>query len=114
MLEGGCSGARVASPLSHIVSRFYLSQDPPLYFDEILWPSHLKAHAHLFENQDVESGQLVPSESGTKPLQVIEAQDPPGKGSPKKIDDIIKQGCEALLSSLSHWQQQHEQKGSVS
>lgn len=29
-------------------------QDPPGYFDDIVWPGYVKSHGYLFENQDVE------------------------------------------------------------
>lgn len=75
-----------------------------MYFDEILWPSHLKAHAHLFEDGNVENGPVLAGE-GAKRLTVVEAQDPPGTGSPRKIDDIVAEGCQALLAALDKWQQ---------
>ncbi|CAO1637028.1 unnamed protein product [Sympodiomycopsis kandeliae] len=78
-------------------------KDPPLYFDEILWPSHLKAHAHLFEGDNVETGRVL-SSKGENKLTVVEAQHPPGTGSPRKIDDIVAEGCEALLAALAKQQ----------
>jgi len=36
-------------------------QDPPGYWDNIVWPAYLKAHRKIFQNSDVEHGQpLVP------------------------------------------------------
>lgn len=100
-------------PSSHWRSH---TQDPPLYFSHILWPSHLKAHAHLFENGDVEAGALRgdahdddaedaehrPSSSGAhpRPLQVIEAQDPAGKGPPRTMDEIVRDGARVLCQAL--------------
>lgn len=34
-------------------------QDPPHYFDNIVYPAYVDAHKHLFENQDVEKGELA-------------------------------------------------------
>ena len=37
-------------------------QDPPRYWDDIVWPAYLKAHCKMFQNNDIEHGQpLVPS-----------------------------------------------------
>jgi nicotinamide/nicotinate riboside kinase len=39
------------------------SQDPPGYFEHVIWPGYVQAHKALFEGGDVEKGQLVqPSE----------------------------------------------------
>ena len=36
-------------------------EDPPGYWDDIVWPAYLKAHHKMFQNNDVEHGQpLVP------------------------------------------------------
>jgi hypothetical protein len=35
-------------------------QDPPHYFDNIVYPAYVDAHKHLFTNQDVEKGELAP------------------------------------------------------
>lgn len=35
-------------------------QDPPHYFDNIVYPAYVDAHKHLFTDQDVEKGQLAP------------------------------------------------------
>lgn len=41
--------------------------DPPGYWDDIVWPAHLKAHRKMFQNNDVEHGQpLVP------PLPIVQ------------------------------------------
>ncbi|ODV60596.1 ribosylnicotinamide kinase [Ascoidea rubescens DSM 1968] len=32
--------------------------DPPNYFDDLVWPSYIKYHKHLFENDDMERGEL--------------------------------------------------------
>lgn len=33
-------------------------EDPPGYFDDIVWPAYIKAHKHLFRNDNVEAGDL--------------------------------------------------------
>jgi hypothetical protein len=35
-------------------------QDPPHYFDNIVYPAYVEAHKQLFENGDVEKGKLAP------------------------------------------------------
>jgi len=36
-------------------------EDPPGYWDDIVWPAYLKAHRKMFQNNDIEHGQpLVP------------------------------------------------------
>lgn len=35
-------------------------QDPPHYFDNIVYPAYVEAHKQLFENGDVEKGELAP------------------------------------------------------
>lgn len=80
------------------------SQDPPLYFDEILWPSHLKAHSQLFEGGDVEHGKPAQRatagevDSSSPPITVIEAQDKEGKA--RQLDEMIDEGCQVLLKAL--------------
>lgn len=90
-------GARYPNLLLLTTRPLSRSQDPPLYFDEILWPSHLKAHARLFQNGDVGSGQ---TNEGARDIHVIEGQDPPGKGKPTSLDDVVAEGCEVLLRAL--------------
>ncbi|PPR01343.1 hypothetical protein CVT24_006321 [Panaeolus cyanescens] len=36
--------------------------DPPQYWEKIVWPAYLKAHKHMFENEDVLSGSPKSSE----------------------------------------------------
>ncbi|CAO1622690.1 unnamed protein product [Parajaminaea phylloscopi] len=76
-------------------------KDPPLYFDRILWPSHQKAHAHLFQNGDVESGALSPTTPGAQTIRIIEAQDPAGQGSARPMDAIVSEGARILAEAVS-------------
>lgn len=46
-----------------IRSLFALVQDPPGYFENVVWPGYVEAHKAMFENGDVEQGRLIqPSE----------------------------------------------------
>lgn len=73
-----------------------------MYFDEILWPSHLKAHSQLFEGGDVEHGKPAPRakgvDSSSPPITVIEAQDREGKA--RQLDEMIDESCQVLLKAL--------------
>lgn len=86
-------------------------QDPPLYFDRLLWPAHLKAHAPLFERGDVQTGALLPepepkeeqkstSDAPRAPLYLLEAQSPPGQGPPRSMDDLVDEACAFIVDTL--------------
>ena len=34
-------------------------QDPPGYWNDIVWPAYLKAHSKMFRNNDVEHGEAL-------------------------------------------------------
>lgn len=75
-------------------------EDPPFYFDEIVWPAYLEAHAKMFENSDVEHGALLPTsdENNTdggpvKDLVLIEAEALQKEG-------VTDQACQAVLHGL--------------
>ena len=36
-----------------------LWRDPPGYWEDIVWPAYVEAHAELFEGGDVESGRQI-------------------------------------------------------
>ncbi|UZJ53924.1 hypothetical protein CBS101457_003244 [Exobasidium rhododendri] len=64
-------------------------QDPPGYFEHIIWPGYVQAHKNFFEDGDVEKGRLVkPSEEVTgdgapvKDLILFEAESMP-------LEDIV-------------------------
>jgi nicotinamide/nicotinate riboside kinase len=37
----------------------YVWQDPPGYWDNVVWPAYYETHQHLFSNHDVEHGDPV-------------------------------------------------------
>ena len=56
-------------------------EDPPFYFDEIVWPAYVEAHGRMFERGDVEHGALVktatddtPDGGPVKDLVLLEAE----------------------------------------
>lgn len=68
--------------------------DPPQYFDKIVWPGYLKAHAHIFEDPAV--GELK-QEWGPKgrDLHVIK----PGKGE-EGMTEAFDECCEAIVNGV--------------
>ncbi|TXT04346.1 hypothetical protein VHUM_04113 [Vanrija humicola] len=65
--------------------------DPPNYFDNIVYPGYLKAHAHLFANGDVEHGALLP-DTGITVLR-------PGEGVPG-MTKIVTEAGEVLVADV--------------
>ncbi|WFD00966.1 hypothetical protein MYAM1_003723 [Malassezia yamatoensis] len=74
-------------------------EDPPFYFDAIVWPAYLEAHAKMFQNQDVECGQPIPAETrnfdgGPVPhLNLIEAQTQP-------IESVVNQALQCIYEAI--------------
>jgi len=31
-------------------------RDPPMYWEKVVWPAHVRAHRHIFKDEDVEKG----------------------------------------------------------
>ncbi|OWZ65212.1 hypothetical protein AYX15_03274 [Cryptococcus neoformans] len=70
--------------------------DPPEYFDKIVWPGYLKAHAHVFK--DPAGGELK-QEWGPKgrDLHVIR----PGEGE-EGMTEAFDKGCEAIVNGVKN------------
>lgn len=72
-------------------------EDPPFYFDEIVWPAYLEAHARMFANSDVEKGALIPADTRTADggpvpfLKVIEAED-------RSTTDVVQEACDEIYT----------------
>lgn len=66
--------------------------DPPQYFDKIVWPGYVKAHADIFDSGDVERGQL---NDDWKTLKVIT----PLEGS-REMTRAFELSCEAIMHIL--------------
>lgn len=71
--------------------------DPPFYFDEIVWPAYLEAHARMFANGDVEKGAPIEttsrdSDGGPVPhLTLIEAED-------WGTEAVVQDACNAIYT----------------
>ncbi|GAA97287.1 uncharacterized protein L969DRAFT_14624 [Mixia osmundae IAM 14324] len=75
-------------------------QDPPGYWQNIVWPAYLKAHRHLFRAGDVEHGRAIKSDSTVNghaapnaDLLVLEA-------SQYSMADIVRRSCEEIRDYL--------------
>ncbi|KAJ9104481.1 hypothetical protein QFC21_001977 [Naganishia friedmannii] len=79
-------------------------QDPPHYFDNIVYPAYVDAHKHLFTNEDVEKGELapdwyrramgsnaVPDGENDKVAEIFT----PAEGS-EGMEDMVAQGLERI------------------
>ena len=70
-------------------------EDPPFYFDEIVWPAYLEAHARMFADGDVETGAPISTETRTHDggpvprLEVIEAED-------RSTTEVVQDACTAI------------------
>ena len=67
-------------------------QDPPSYWDDIVYPAYVDAHKELFEDGDVENGKLNKSGEEIK-LEMIEGLKVP-------MVDIIERCCRLLLAEM--------------
>lgn len=76
-------------------------EDPPFYFDEIVWPAYREAHARMFEGEDVEHGapivaSLRTQDGGPVPhLSLIEAEHKP-------TEDVVRDACDAIYKFAWH------------
>jgi nicotinamide/nicotinate riboside kinase len=61
-------------------------KDPPEYWEQIVYPAYVRAHADVFEGGDVENGQPT---TNMKKLVLIE-------GMSMDIDSIVERACEAI------------------
>lgn len=70
-------------------------EDPPYYFDEIVWPAYLEAHARMFADGDVEKGTPIPTptrthDGGPVPrLEVVEAEN-------RSTTEVVQDACAAI------------------
>ncbi|KAA8893625.1 P-loop containing nucleoside triphosphate hydrolase protein [Sphaerosporella brunnea] len=76
-------------------------QDPPGYFDTIVWPNYVKEHRYLFVDEDVE-GQLKPE---------IEAQR--RVHTPQRLDDSIEKTLEWAVDILIDELKSSQQKSQI-
>ncbi|CAK9780150.1 P-loop containing nucleoside triphosphate hydrolase protein [Cutaneotrichosporon oleaginosum] len=70
-------------------------EDPPGYFDNIVYPAYVKAHAEVFRGADVEEGDVEP-DSG-----VVLIHPPHGE---EGMTEALIEACEALLAAATEGQ----------
>ncbi|PWN38400.1 P-loop containing nucleoside triphosphate hydrolase protein [Meira miltonrushii] len=75
-------------------------QDPPGYFEHVIWPGYVQAHKNMFVNEDIEHGSLVdvkedqPTDGApVKNLLLIE-----GQGT--HINDVVKSSVNEIVRFL--------------
>ena len=52
---------------NYILDNGEVWQDPPFYFDQIVWPAYLEAHAGMFEHGDPVHGKVIAPENDEAP-----------------------------------------------
>lgn len=77
-------------------------QDPPGYFEHVVWPAYKLAHKGMFQHGDVINGSLITVEHDVdgdgvpvKNVSLIEAEQ-------TSIDDTVKRSVDAILDGLDH------------
>jgi len=68
-----------------------LWRDPPNYFEYIVYPAYILAHAELFEDADVESGKLTGKK--VENLVLIE-------GLEMAMSDVVEKCCKILIDEV--------------
>lgn len=82
--------------------------DPPYYFPEIVYPAYIRAHAHLFENDDVEHGRLIEFSDDAAAVAVGQTQ-APDYGAPvanlvlidpleMSVEELLARACTTILN----------------
>lgn len=70
-------------------------EDPPNYFDQIVYPAYVKAHEHIFEDGNVEKGMLRETWGlGGKSLQVMR----PLEGE-EEMTKAFEKSCEVIIEA---------------
>lgn len=67
-------------------------EDPPGYFDKIVWPNYVREHSYLFENDDI-TGRLKPEVVQQRRIQAPDDADMP-------MDQILPWAVELLCVEL--------------
>jgi len=63
-----------------------------MYWEHIVYPAYVYAHQEMFENGDVENGELT----GQRVPGLV-MMEPVKKGAEMRIDDIVRRCCDVLL-----------------
>lgn len=78
-------------------------QDPPTYFDDVVWPAYVLAHHNLFEEGDVEHGKLIKTQSdregdggAVRDLVLLNSNDDSQGNGLVSMDVIVEDACAAI------------------
>lgn len=66
-------------------------QDPPDYWQNIVWPSYLYAHSSLFLDGDVEHGKIDPSVAEN--IVLLEANE-------LGMEEMVEKACKAIFKAV--------------
>lgn len=70
-----------------------LWRDPPHYWEQIVYPAYVKAHAHLFVSGDLENGPLEPEAQEKRRIELLEADK-------MSMAELLDATCSAILEFL--------------
>jgi nicotinamide/nicotinate riboside kinase len=80
-------------------------QDPPGYFEHVVWPAYVLAHKGMFDKGDVVNGEVVRVDedakgdgTAVKNLTMIEAEE-------TSIDQTVEKSVNAILDELHRYSQ---------
>lgn len=77
-------------PFYHLhLTTFFPSQDPPGYWDQIVWPAYISAHRPLFVKGDVEHGTF--DSTKIDGVVLLEAGE---------MDDMVEKACQAIYERV--------------
>jgi len=81
-------------------------QDPPEYWDQIIWPAYLLAHSHMFKEGAVETAALDQNSWAGKNVVLLEPSksDSGEKTMSQFLETTLKAICDHLETSPSHSQ----------
>ncbi|ORX40513.1 P-loop containing nucleoside triphosphate hydrolase protein [Kockovaella imperatae] len=70
--------------------------DPPGYFDKIVYPAYVKGHRHMFEDGDVEQGDVSEEwRNSQHPVKMLV----PGEG-PEEVMRVVEDSCRYLVDQV--------------
>jgi nicotinamide/nicotinate riboside kinase len=67
--------------------------DPPDYFEQIVYPAYIKAHAQIFETGDIEQGAVESDWEGLHVLQPLEGAE--------EMTRCFEKSCGIIQKALS-------------
>ncbi len=63
-------------------------QDPPGYWDQIVYPAYIRSHKDMFEGEDVEKGEM--KEEVKKKIVLLD-------GMSSDLQELLDRSCQAVL-----------------